>query len=90
MSRTCWKAVVSTYCSCGLSCARDGIASINCSGNDSSFSGCSKLVPDKDNFSGCQGNAITNGESSGSSPMLNLGICTKITKVGICLTGVGD
>jgi hypothetical protein len=89
MSRTCWKTAVSLYCSCGLSCAGDGAAGTNCSGDSSSSSGCSGLVPDEDDSSVCQGNAVMNGESSGSSPMLDLGICTVITGVGVYLTGVG-
>ena len=82
--------MVSTCCSYGLSCTRDDAAGANCSGNDSSSSGCSGLVPNEDNFSRCRGKAVTNGESSESSPMLDLGIYTEITGVGVCLTGVGD
>jgi hypothetical protein len=47
-----------------------------------------ELVSDEDDSSVCWGKAVTNGESSGSSPMLNLEICTKI--VGVHLTGDGD
>jgi hypothetical protein len=82
--------VVSTCCSYGLSCTRDDAAGANCSGNDSSSSGCSGLVPNEDNFSRCRGKAVTNEESSGSSSMLNLEICTKITRVGIYLTGTSS
>jgi hypothetical protein len=74
-------------CSYGLSCARDGAAGASCSGNNSPSSGCSRLVPDEDDSSRCQGRAVTNGKSSGSSPMLDLGICTKMTGVGVCSTG---
>jgi hypothetical protein len=90
ISRACWKAVVSTCCSCRLSCARDGVAGASCSGNDSSSSGCSRLVPDKDDSSRYQGKAITNGESSGSSLMLDPGICTEITRVSVYSTGTSS
>jgi hypothetical protein len=88
MSRTCWKTTVSSCCSCGLSCAGDGAAGANCSGDNSSSSVYSELVSDKDDSSVCRGKAVTNGESSGSSPTLDLGICTEI--VGVCSTGDGD
>jgi hypothetical protein len=88
MSRTCWKTAVSSCCSCRLSCARDGAAGTNCSGDNSSSSVCSELVSDEDDSSVCRGKAVTNGESSGSSLMLDPGIYTEI--VGVCSTGDGD
>jgi hypothetical protein len=59
-------------------------------GNDSSSSGFSGLVPNKDDSSRYWGRAVTNGESSGYFPMLGSGIYTDITRVKVCLTGVGD
>jgi hypothetical protein len=87
MSRTYWKTAVSSCCSCGLSCAGDGAAGANCSGDDSFSSGCSGLVPDEDDSSVCWGSTVTNGERSGSSLTLDPGICTEITRVGVCSTG---
>jgi hypothetical protein len=82
--------VVNMCYSCGLSCARDGAASASCSGDNFSFSGYSKLVSDEDDSFRCQGKAVTNGESSGSSPMLDLGICTEIPRVSIHSTGTSS
>jgi hypothetical protein len=82
--------VVSICCSYRLSCAGDKAAGANCSGDNFSSSDCSRLVPDEDNSFRCQGKAVTNGKSSGSSPMLDAGICTEITGVGVHLTGVRD
>ena len=88
MSRTCWKTAVSLCCSCGLSCAGDGAAGANCSGDNSSSSVCPELVSNEDDSFVCWGKAVTNGESSGSSPTLDPGICTEI--VGVHSTGDGD
>jgi hypothetical protein len=66
------------------------VGGANCSGDNSSSSGCFGLVSDEDDSSDCQGNAVMNRESSGSFLTPDPGICTKITGVGVHSIGTSN